>query len=102
MALFTMAARAEDGTVLETRIGQLEAEIRQLQGRVEHLGLVTTSREIRIADPVFVGAGSVSPSPLAMDDPAINCPARSFVTAIQIIKTSNTVTQVRYACRGIE
>ena len=87
---------------LADEVDRLRSEVDALRSRLDALGPASASREVRIADPVFVGAGAVEPSPLAMDDPIINCPRRSFVSVIQILKTGNTVTQIRYACRAIE
>jgi hypothetical protein len=93
-------ANAEDLTSLQQRVDQLENRITELSRRVESLGASSAMREVRTVDPVFMGEGNAKPGPLAMDDPTINCPARSFVTAIQLLKTGNTVSQLRYACRG--
>jgi hypothetical protein len=95
------AARAEDTEALHHRIDQLESELKKLSARIDNLGSAAASRQIRVVDPVFIGAGSTKPSPLAMDNPIINCQPHSFVTAIQVLKTGNTVSQIRYACRGI-
>ncbi len=95
-------ARAEEGETLQQRVDRLEADVEQLRARIDHLGPVSGARQVRVVDPVFIGAGSASPSPLAMDNPIINCSARSFVSAVQVLKTGNTVSQIRYACRGIE
>ena len=96
------AARAESLEATQKRVEQLESEVRELRARIDNLGPVAGAREIRTANPVFLGEESMGPSQLAMDDPAINCPAQSFVAAIQILKTGNTVTQIRYACRGLK
>lgn len=100
--LTAVSARADDAETLRKKVDQLETELRELRARIDNLGPASARREVRAADPVFIGAGSTHPSPLAMDDPAINCPPHSFVTAIQILKTGNTVSQIRYACRGVE
>jgi hypothetical protein len=99
-ALLPSAANAEDLASLRQRVDQLENRIAELSHRLDNLGASSAMREVRTVDPVFMGEGKAKPSPLAMDDPIINCPAHSFVTAIQLLKTGNTVSQLRYACRG--
>ena len=94
------AANAEDLASLQQRVDQLENRIAELSHRLDNLGASSAMREVRTVDPVFMGEGNAKPSPLAMDDPTINCPAHSFVTAIQLLKTGNTVSQLRYTCRG--
>ena len=94
------AANAEDLASLQQKVDQLENRITELSHRLDNLGASSATREVRTVDPVFMGEGNAKPSPLAMDDPTINCPAHSFVTAIQLLKTGNTVSQLRYACRG--
>ena len=99
--LVSGAARAEDLDALRQRIDQLESKLKEMSARIDDLGPTSAPRQVRIVDPVFIGAGDAKPSPLSMDDPTINCPPHSFVTAIQVLKTGNTVSQIRYACRGI-
>ena len=94
------AANAEDLASLQQRVDQLENRIAELSHRLDNLGASSAMREVRTVDPVFMGVGNAKPSPLAMDDPTINCPAHSFVTAIQLLKIGDTVSQLRYACRG--
>ena len=96
------AARAEDVASLQHRIDQLESELKELRERVDALGPASAPRQVLTVDPVFMGAGAAEPSPLAMEDPRVNCPPHSFVTGIQVLKTGNTVSQIRYACRGIQ
>jgi len=95
------AACAEDVVTLQHRIDQLESELRELRERIDTLGPASAPRQVLTVDPVFMGAGAAEPNPLAMEDPRINCPPHSFVTGIQVLKTGNTVSQIRYACRGI-
>lgn len=96
---FATPASAQDAGALETRISQLESELGKLQARVDAFGSATTSRTILSTNPVFMGAGVADPGSLGMDDARINCPPRSYVAAIQVLKTGNTVSQIRYACR---
>ena len=98
--LSVSAANAEDLASPQHRVDQLENRITELSRRLDNLGASSAMREIRTVDPVFMGEGKAKPSPLAMDDPTINCPAHSFISAIQLLKTGNTVSQLRYACRG--
>ncbi len=102
LAVASGTARADDIGALRMKVEQLESELAGLRGRLDRLGTVAVLREVKATDPVFLGRGANRPAPLTMDDSAINCPARSFVTAIQVLKTGNTVSQIRYACRGIE
>src|SRR5579863_9078588 len=83
------AANAEDLASLQHRVDQLQIRIAELNHRLDNLGASSATREVRTVDPVFMGEGNVKPSPLAMDDPKINCPAHSFITAIQLLKTGN-------------
>jgi hypothetical protein len=98
---FSCAARAEDVETLRRRIDQLEIQVKEMGARIDNLGPASAPRQVRTVDPVFFGKSSTKASPLAMDNPIINCPQHSFVTAIQVLKTGNTVSQIRYACRGI-
>src|SRR5260370_26432904 len=100
--LASVTTRSESWEAIQNRVEQVESELRELRARIDNLGPVAGAREIRVANPVFLGPESMGPSQLAMEDPAINCPAQSFVAAIQILKTGNTVTQIRYACRGLK
>ncbi|MBV9221642.1 MAG: hypothetical protein JO366_20990 [Methylobacteriaceae bacterium] len=102
MLLLSGHAQAEDLDTLRKKVDQLTTELGELRARIDKFGPASAGREVKVTDPVFLGAGSTKPSPLSMDDPVINCPPRSFVSAIQVLKTGNTVTQIRYACRGIE
>lgn len=94
--------RAEELESLQQWVGQLETTLKALSVRLDGLGPVVATREVRIADPVFIGAGAKSLNSLSMDNPIINCPRHSFVSAVQVLKTGNTVSQIRNACRGIE
>ena len=82
-------ANAEDFASLQQRVDRLENRITELSHRLDGLGASSAMREVRTVDPVFMGEGNAKPSPLAMDDPTINCPAHSFVTAIQLLKTEH-------------
>jgi hypothetical protein len=98
--LLPSSASAEDPSALQQKVDRLESRLVELTRRLDNLGASSAMREVRTVDPVFMGHGRPEQSPLAMDDPTVNCPAHSFVTAIQLLKTGNTVTQLRYACRG--
>lgn len=100
--LLPVSAWADDVADLRKRVDQLEADLRHVQLRFDKLGAASTVRQVRIANPVFIGAGTKNANSLAMDNETINCPAKSFITAVQILKTGNTVTQIRYACRALE
>ncbi len=100
--LISAPAWSQEDATLAKRIDRLESDIRTLHARIDDLGPASALRDVRVVDPVFIGAGGAKTNSLAMDNAAINCPPHSFVTAVQILKTGNTVSQIRYACRGVE
>ncbi len=102
VSLAPAAARADDVVDLHRKVDQLEADLKDLRLRFGKLGASSAARQIRVVDPVFIGAGVQKANSLAMDNETINCPSRSFITAVQILKTGNTVNQIRYACRQLE
>ena len=102
MLMAAGAAHADDGSALDKRLDRLDAELKDLRARVDHLGPSSAAREVKVVDPVFIGAGAAKHNSLSMDEASINCPRHSFVTAVQVLKTGNTVSQIRYACRGLE
>lgn len=102
MILSSAPAWSQDDAALTKKIDQLESDIRTLHARVDNLGPASALRDVKVVDPVFIGAGGAKINSLAMDNAMINCPPHSFVTAVQILKTGNTVSQIRYACRGVE
>ena len=87
VALMTLApamAQADEIDLLHRKVDQLEAHLNDLRQRLDGLGSASASRQVRIVDPVFIGAGVQKSNSLAMDNETINCPARSFITAVQI------------------
>ena len=56
------AARAESLEATQKRVEQLESEVRELRARIANLGPVAGAREIRAANPVFLGEESMGPS----------------------------------------
>ena len=102
MILVSTQAWPQDDTTLTKKIDRLESDVRTLQARLADLGPASALRNVKVVDPVFIGAGGAKTNSLSMDNAMINCPPHSFVTAVQILKTGNTVSQIRYACRGIE
>ena len=102
MVLSSAPAWSQDAGALDKKIDRLESEVQSLRARLDHLGPASALRDVKVVDPVFIGAGGAKTNSLAMDNALINCPPHSFVTAVQILKTGNTVSQIRYACRGVE
>ncbi len=100
--LISAPAWSQEYATLAKRVERLESDLRTLHSRIDNLGPASALRDVRVADPVFIGAGGAKANSLAMDNAVINCPPHSFVTAVQILKTGNTVSQIRYACRGVE
>ena len=102
MLLSSAPAWSQDAAALDKKIDRLESDVRSLHARLDKLGPASALRDVKVVDPVFIGAGGAKTNSLAMDNALINCPPHSFVTAVQILKTGNTVSQIRYACRGVE
>ena len=100
--LISAPAWSQEDARLAKRVDRLESDIRMLHARIDNLGPASALRDVRVVDPVFIGAGGARSNSLAMDNAAINCPPHSFVTAVQILKTGNTVSHIRYACRSVE
>ena len=102
IGLLPGSVKADELQNLQNRVNQLETDLKNLKQRFDNLGSGSAPRKVRIVDPVFIGEGVQKSNSLEMDNETINCPARSFITAVQILKTSNTVTQIRYACRQLD
>ena len=102
MILISAPAWSQEDATLAKRVDRLESDIRTLHARIDHLGPASALRDVKVVDPVFIGAGGAKTNSLSMDNVVINCPAHSFVTAVQVLKTGDTVSQIRYACRGVE
>ena len=72
MVLSSLPAWSQDATAVDKKIDRLEIELQALRARIYHLGPASALRDVKVVDPVFIGAGAAKTNSLEMANTTIN------------------------------